>query len=50
MGLWPFGKQAAEPAAPAAPVAAAPAAAAGDAKPKKKICCACPETKVRGAS
>lgn len=37
MGLWPFGKN-------SEPVPAAPAAT-GDAKPKKKICCACPDTK-----
>jgi hypothetical protein len=45
MGLWPFGKKA-EPAAPAAPAAGA------DGKPKKKMCCACPDTKVcvRGSS
>lgn len=41
MGLWPFGKKA-EPAPAAAPAAAA----SDDAKPKKKICCACPDTKV----
>jgi hypothetical protein len=33
MGLWPFSKKE-EPAAPPAD------------KPKKKICCACPDTKV----
>ncbi|KIY97507.1 Cytochrome c oxidase copper chaperone [Monoraphidium neglectum] len=43
MGLWPFGKKEEPVAAPAAAVASA--APADDAKPKKKICCACPDTK-----
>jgi cytochrome c oxidase assembly protein subunit 17 len=40
-----MGATASSPSAGAAPSAAATAAAASDAKPKKKICCACPETK-----
>ncbi|GBF94752.1 cytochrome c oxidase copper chaperone [Raphidocelis subcapitata] len=44
MGLWPFGKKT-EPAAPAAAAPAAGAATGDAAKPKKKICCACPDTK-----